>query len=113
MFYIFTGCSTLDSHEDHSSDQAHVNKSKKSGSARKNGFHSNAVGDSNVDDRVEMSPISKGVRSSSAVSTSSPDWSHDQQDGEDYRMPDKDQWLALRAQGGSRNWPKLPNCFPT
>ena len=30
-----------------------------------------------------------------------------------YKMDNKEQWLALRVQGGARNWPKLPNCFPS
>ncbi|KAK2151640.1 hypothetical protein LSH36_356g06044, partial [Paralvinella palmiformis] len=28
-----------------------------------------------------------------------------------YRMPNMEQWLALRVQGGARSWPKLPSCF--
>ena len=28
-----------------------------------------------------------------------------------YKVPNAEQWLALRVQGGSRHWPKLPNCF--
>ena len=27
-------------------------------------------------------------------------------------LPNKDQWLALRVHGGSRNWLKFSNCFP-
>ena len=28
-----------------------------------------------------------------------------------YKMPNMEQWLALRVHGGARNWPKLPSCF--
>lgn len=30
-----------------------------------------------------------------------------------YCMAHREQWLALRVQGGARSWPKLPNCFPS
>jgi len=31
-------------------------------------------------------------------------------DGAD--LPNKEQWLALRVHGGSRNWLKFSSCFP-
>ena len=30
-----------------------------------------------------------------------------------YKVPQMEQWLALRVHGGARNWPKLPSCFNT
>ena len=35
----------------------------------------------------------------------------DDDDVDGAKVPHRDQWLALRVQGGSRNWPKLGSCF--
>jgi len=57
------------------------------------------------------SKLAAGDRASRSYGTVSTSASLEEGDLEGQTVPHREQWLALRVQGGSRNWPKLGSCF--